>query len=113
MYSKDKLEVMNWQQLYSAISQLNVYVNQLKSENEFLKIILFNLEKYFKYFDEISETFLSKDILDSRKQINQWIDLNRNRCHVSVDNVVLTENQRKSKSCIDFNVDITNNYTTI
>ena len=97
MFSKEELEVKSRQQLYSIINQLNISVEKLRSEKQLLKIILNNFEKFYKYFDKISDKYLSDQVLNARNEIIQWIDLSRFESKVSVIKLDLFECQLKSK----------------
>ena len=76
VFTKEDLDVKSRQQLYSIINQLNITVDKLESEKKLLKIILNNFVKYYKYFDKISETFLSEEVLDAKNEIKQWMASN-------------------------------------
>ena len=95
MYNKEELDLKTREELYSIITELNISVDKLVNEKCLLKIILNKFEKYFLYFDEISESFLSNEVLFARKQIKQLIDLNRKQCKVSVKR--LTEIKKEIK----------------
>ena len=71
MFNKEELDRKTRDELYSIITHLNITNHKIKSENILLKFILINYQNYYKYFDEISETFLSKEVLNARKQIKQ------------------------------------------
>ena len=97
MYSKEELDLKTREELYSIITQLNVSVDKFVNEKCLLKNIVNKFVIYFTYFDEISETLLSYEILFMRKQIKQLIALNRKQCKVLVNR--LTENKISGKFC--------------
>ena len=76
MYRKEELNLKTREELHSIITELNVCVDKLNDGKCLLKNILNKFEIYFTYFDKISETLLSNEILFMRKQIKQLIDLN-------------------------------------
>ena len=59
MFNREELNLKTREELYSIIKHLNITNDKIKSENNLLKIVLNNFVKYYKYFDEISESFLS------------------------------------------------------
>ena len=87
MYNKEELDLKTREELYSIITELNVSVDKLDNEKCLLKFILNKFEEYYLYFDEISESLLSNEVLFARKQIKQLIDLNRKQFKVSVKRV--------------------------
>ena len=91
MYRKEELDLKTREELYSIITEFNVYVDKLNNEKCLLKNIVNKFVIYFTYFDKISETLLSNEILFMRKQIKQLIALIRKECKVSVHR--LTENE--------------------
>ena len=95
MLNEEDLDVKSRQQLYSIINKLNISVDRLEKEKQLLKIILNKFEKFYKYFDEISETFLSNEVLNARNEIKQLFSLNSLESKVSVKK--LTESQLKCK----------------
>ena len=98
MFNKEELDRKTREELHSIITHLNITNYKIKSENILLKFTLINYQKYYKYFDEISETFLSKEVLNARKQIKQLNGLNRNQCFVKLINLQLTEQQLRGKT---------------
>ena len=97
MYRKEELDLKTREELYSIITELNVSVDKFVNEKCLLKNIVNKFVIYFTYFDEISETLLSYEILFMRKQIKQLIALNRKQCKVLVNR--LTENEISGKFC--------------
>ena len=97
MYSKEELDLKTREELYSIITELNVCVDKLDNENCLLKNISNKFEIYFTYFDKISETLLSNEVLLMRKQIKQLIAINRKQLKVSVKR--LTDNEINGKYC--------------
>ena len=93
MYSKEELDLKTREQLYSIITELNVSVDKVDNRNVLLKIILNKFKEYFSYFNEINETFLSNEVLNARKEINQLIAINRKECKVSVKRVTEIKNE--------------------
>ena len=95
MFNREELNLKTREELYSIIKHLNITNDKIKSENNLLKIVLNNFVKYYKYFDEISDSFLSNKVLFARNQIKQWIDLNRIQCSVTLNKLQLTKQQLK------------------
>ena len=98
MFNREELNLKTREELYSIIKHLNITNDKIKSENNLLKIVLNNFVKYYKYFDEISESFLSNKVLFARNQIKQWINLKTIQCSVTLNKLKLTENQLKGKT---------------
>ena len=98
MFNKEELNRKTREELHSIITHLNITNYKIKSENILLKFTLINYQKYYKYFDEISETFLSKEVLNARKQLKQWIKLSGKQCFVKLNKIELNEKQLNGKT---------------
>ena len=98
MLNKEQLDEKTREELYLIITNLNITNVKLKSENFLLKSISNNFQKFYKYFEEINESFISNEVLNARNEIKQWIDLKRKQCSVRINK--LTEYQLKGKKNI-------------
>ena len=98
MSNKEELDRKTREELYSIKTHLNITNDKIKSKIILLKFISINYQKYYKYFDEISETFLSKEVMNARKQLKQWINLSGKQCSVKLNKLELNEKQFKGKT---------------
>ena len=98
MSYKEELDIKTREELCSMKTHLNITDDKIESKIILLKFISINYQKYYKYFDEISETFLSNEVLNARKKLKQWINLSRKQCSVKLKKLELNEKQFKGKT---------------